>query len=211
MTIQSTCHPHSQAASSSLLTNEGGGVGEADTEGGGRGGQTHRCKKKRQRGQVEGQVWGGGRDRPGEGQRARLEPSWRPDGEARREDEQAQQRPGAGLGAWAQGDGPPGLPSEYLQSSQETDRGRAGPAQGKGRARQAGPGSPDGAQTPPGWSTWAPEAGLAPTAGRSGHEAQEPCGSPGYHLCSHPSLELAFLATLLALQPRASSLPAGTC
>lgn len=31
MTIQSTCHPHSQAASSSLLTNEGGGVGEADT------------------------------------------------------------------------------------------------------------------------------------------------------------------------------------
>lgn len=33
MTIQSTCHPHSQAASSSLLTNEGGGVGETDTEG----------------------------------------------------------------------------------------------------------------------------------------------------------------------------------
>lgn len=33
MTIQSTCHPHSQAASSSLLTNEGGGVGEADAEG----------------------------------------------------------------------------------------------------------------------------------------------------------------------------------
>lgn len=30
MTIQSTCHPHSQAASSSLLTNEGGGVGEAE-------------------------------------------------------------------------------------------------------------------------------------------------------------------------------------
>lgn len=33
MTIQSTCHPHSQAASSSLLTNEGGGVGEADRGG----------------------------------------------------------------------------------------------------------------------------------------------------------------------------------
>lgn len=33
MTIQSTCHPHSQAASSSLLTNEGGGVGEADMRG----------------------------------------------------------------------------------------------------------------------------------------------------------------------------------
>lgn len=33
MAIQSTHHPHSQGASSSLLTNEGGGLGEADTEG----------------------------------------------------------------------------------------------------------------------------------------------------------------------------------
>lgn len=33
VTIQSTCHPHSQAASSSQLTNEGGGVGEADAGG----------------------------------------------------------------------------------------------------------------------------------------------------------------------------------
>lgn len=44
MTIQSTCHPHSQAASSSLLASEGGGVGEADT-GGGAEGQTHRHRK----------------------------------------------------------------------------------------------------------------------------------------------------------------------
>lgn len=33
MAIQSTHHPHSQGASSSLLTNEGGGMGEAGTEG----------------------------------------------------------------------------------------------------------------------------------------------------------------------------------
>ena len=53
MTIQSTCHPHSQAASSSLLTNKGGGVGEADTEGGGKGGQTHRCRKRDTEKEVE--------------------------------------------------------------------------------------------------------------------------------------------------------------
>lgn len=38
MTIPSTCHPHSQAASSSLLPNEGGGVSEAGKRGGTPGG-----------------------------------------------------------------------------------------------------------------------------------------------------------------------------
>ena len=169
VTIQSTCHPHSQAASSSLLTNEGGGVGEADTEGGGRRGQTRRCEKRGREAKRKAQCGAeaAGSDRPegqrARGQRARLEPRLR---EAGRQQKQAQQRPGAGLGAWAQGDGPPGLPSQYLQSSQETGQGRAGPTQGKGRARQAGPRGLDWAQTPLGWGIWAPEGGQAPHGGQ---------------------------------------------
>lgn len=53
MAIQSTHHPHSQGASSSLLTNEGGGVGEADTEGD-RHTVVGKETEKRQRGQKEG-------------------------------------------------------------------------------------------------------------------------------------------------------------
>lgn len=57
MTIQSTCHPHSQAASSSLLANEGGGVGEADMGGDGGGGQTQTQERREREGSRE--VWVG--------------------------------------------------------------------------------------------------------------------------------------------------------
>lgn len=93
VTIQSTCHPHSQAASSSLLTNEGGGVGEADTEGGGRRGQTRRCEKRGREAKRKAQCGAeaAGSDRPegqrARGQRARLEPRLR---EAGRQQKQAQ-------------------------------------------------------------------------------------------------------------------------
>lgn len=59
-----------------MLTNEGAGVGEADTEEGGRGGQTHRHKKgdrKIGRKAERKAAWGKGRQTEGQRRRERQE------------------------------------------------------------------------------------------------------------------------------------------
>ena len=216
MTIQSTCHPHSQAASSSLLTNEGGGVGEADTEGGGRRGQTRRCEKRGREAKRKAQCGAeaAGSDRP-EGQRARGPEDrgrgWSPDSEKRADNRsRLNSAPERGWVRGHKGMGRQACPPNTCSPAKRRAReGQVPPRARAGRGKQA-----LGAWTGP-RPHWDGASGLL-RAGRPPGRAEvntrprSPVGPPGDHLCSHPNLELtALLATLLAPQP--SSPQAGTC